>query len=90
MFPVSDFNFMVCGIATFAATIGYACSRKMSTGRYVKCTFPVGNKISCLKVLSETTDDRILQSLMLPNPKTYWKTQPHHQMKPSKFLEKNL
>ncbi|PPQ79821.1 hypothetical protein CVT25_002975 [Psilocybe cyanescens] len=31
MFPVSDFNFVVAGIATFAATVGYACSRRLST-----------------------------------------------------------
>ncbi|CAA7265213.1 unnamed protein product [Cyclocybe aegerita] len=30
MFPVGDFNFVVAGIATFAATVGYACTRKMS------------------------------------------------------------
>lgn len=30
MFPVSDFNFVVAGIATFAATVGYACSRRLS------------------------------------------------------------
>lgn len=31
MFPVNDLNFVVCGIATFAATVGYACSRKLSS-----------------------------------------------------------
>lgn len=30
MFPVSDFNFVVAGIATFAATVGYACSRRLN------------------------------------------------------------
>lgn len=30
MFPVNDFNFVVAGIATFAATVGYACTRKFS------------------------------------------------------------
>ena len=29
MFPVSDFNFVVAGIATFAATVGYACTRRL-------------------------------------------------------------
>jgi hypothetical protein len=29
MFPVNDFNFVVAGIATFAATVGYACTRKL-------------------------------------------------------------
>ncbi|KAJ7132179.1 hypothetical protein C8R44DRAFT_44260 [Mycena epipterygia] len=27
MLPVADFNFVVCGIATIAATVGYACVR---------------------------------------------------------------
>ncbi|KDR80922.1 hypothetical protein GALMADRAFT_1115756 [Galerina marginata CBS 339.88] len=31
MFPVNDFNFVVAGIATFAATVGYACTRRLST-----------------------------------------------------------
>ncbi|KAF8957138.1 hypothetical protein BDZ97DRAFT_122029 [Flammula alnicola] len=31
MFPVSDFNYVVAGIATFAATVGYACTRRLST-----------------------------------------------------------
>jgi hypothetical protein len=35
MFPVSDFNFVVAGIATFAATVGYACSRRLSGTLYV-------------------------------------------------------
>lgn len=35
MFPVSDFNFVVAGIATFAATVGYACSRRLSASLYV-------------------------------------------------------
>ncbi|KIK04025.1 hypothetical protein K443DRAFT_443534 [Laccaria amethystina LaAM-08-1] len=30
MFPVTDFNFVVAGIATIAATVGYACSRRLS------------------------------------------------------------
>ncbi|KAF5379439.1 hypothetical protein D9615_006515 [Tricholomella constricta] len=30
MFPVNDLNLVVCGIATFAATVGYACSRKLT------------------------------------------------------------
>ena len=34
MFPVSDFNFVVAGIATFAATVGYACTRKLGTSLY--------------------------------------------------------
>lgn len=29
MFPVTDFNFVVAGIATFAATVGYACTRRI-------------------------------------------------------------
>ncbi|KAJ7636159.1 hypothetical protein DFH06DRAFT_1434199, partial [Mycena polygramma] len=28
MLPVTDFNFVVCGFATLAATVGYACARK--------------------------------------------------------------
>ncbi|KAF8909236.1 hypothetical protein CPB84DRAFT_1821788 [Gymnopilus junonius] len=32
MFPVTDINFVMAGIATFAATVGYACSRRLSTG----------------------------------------------------------
>ncbi|KAF8815429.1 hypothetical protein BYT27DRAFT_7249222 [Phlegmacium glaucopus] len=32
MFPVNDFNFVVAGIATFAATVGYACTRKFGAG----------------------------------------------------------
>ncbi|KAL4263307.1 RanBD1 domain-containing protein [Pleurotus pulmonarius] len=28
MFPVNDINFVVCGFATVAATMGYACSRR--------------------------------------------------------------
>lgn len=35
MFPVSDFNFVVAGIATFAATVGYACSRRLSVNLLV-------------------------------------------------------
>ena len=35
MFPVSDFNFVVAGIATFAATVGYACTRRLSASLYV-------------------------------------------------------
>ncbi|KAF5316744.1 hypothetical protein D9619_006779 [Psilocybe cf. subviscida] len=31
MFPTPDFNFVVAGIATFAATVGYACSRRLSS-----------------------------------------------------------
>ncbi|KAF8075252.1 hypothetical protein FPV67DRAFT_624457 [Lyophyllum atratum] len=31
MFPVNDLNLVVCGIATFAATVGYACSRKLTS-----------------------------------------------------------
>lgn len=34
MFPVTDLNFVVAGIATFAATVGYACSRRLSTSLY--------------------------------------------------------
>lgn len=34
MFPVSDFNFVVAGIATFAATVGYACTRQLSASLY--------------------------------------------------------
>ncbi|KAF9563590.1 hypothetical protein CPC08DRAFT_721548 [Agrocybe pediades] len=30
MFPVGEFNFVVAGLATFAATVGYACSRRLS------------------------------------------------------------
>ncbi|KAK7440403.1 hypothetical protein VKT23_017041 [Stygiomarasmius scandens] len=29
MLPVPDFNFMVCGMATFAATVGYVCSKRL-------------------------------------------------------------
>ncbi|KAF8888078.1 hypothetical protein BD779DRAFT_1525483 [Infundibulicybe gibba] len=29
MIPVTDFNYVVCGFATFAATVGYACTRKL-------------------------------------------------------------
>ncbi|KAI3600696.1 hypothetical protein WG66_014193 [Moniliophthora roreri] len=29
MFPVSDFNFVVCGMATFAATVGYVCGKRL-------------------------------------------------------------
>ncbi|KAL0579514.1 hypothetical protein V5O48_002507 [Marasmius crinis-equi] len=29
MLPVSDFNFVVCGMATFAATVGYVCSKRI-------------------------------------------------------------
>ncbi|KAJ8079368.1 hypothetical protein PM082_021873 [Marasmius tenuissimus] len=29
MFPVSEFNFVVCGMATFAATVGYVCTKKI-------------------------------------------------------------
>ena len=36
MFPVSDFNFVVAGIATFAATVGYACSRRLSINLLVE------------------------------------------------------
>ena len=36
MFPVSDFNFVVAGIATFAATVGYACSRSLSINLLVE------------------------------------------------------
>ncbi|KAF9257340.1 hypothetical protein L218DRAFT_114119 [Marasmius fiardii PR-910] len=32
MFPVSDFTFMVCGMASFAATVGYVCSKKVISG----------------------------------------------------------
>ncbi|KAF8159262.1 hypothetical protein B0H34DRAFT_796541 [Crassisporium funariophilum] len=31
MFPVSDFDFVVAGIATFAATVGYVCTCRLST-----------------------------------------------------------
>ena len=34
MFPVSDFNFVVAGIATFAATVGYACTRQLGASLY--------------------------------------------------------
>ena len=34
MFPVNDFNFVVAGIATFAATVGYACTRKLGASLY--------------------------------------------------------
>jgi len=34
MFPVNDFNFVVAGIATFAATVGYACTRRLGSGLY--------------------------------------------------------
>lgn len=34
MFPVSDFNFVVAGIATFAATVGYACTRQLGATLY--------------------------------------------------------
>ena len=34
MFPVNDFNFVVAGIATFAATVGYACTRKFGAALY--------------------------------------------------------
>ena len=34
MFPVGDFNFVVAGIATFAATVGYACKRQLGTSLY--------------------------------------------------------
>ncbi|PPQ95971.1 hypothetical protein CVT26_016187 [Gymnopilus dilepis] len=30
MFPVADFSFVAAGLATFAATVGYACSRRLS------------------------------------------------------------
>jgi hypothetical protein len=30
MLPINDFNFVVAGIATFAATVGYACTRRLS------------------------------------------------------------
>ncbi|KAJ7089737.1 hypothetical protein B0H15DRAFT_839001 [Mycena belliarum] len=29
MLPAADFNFVVCGIATIAASVGYACARKI-------------------------------------------------------------
>ncbi|KAF9529018.1 hypothetical protein CPB83DRAFT_906497 [Crepidotus variabilis] len=32
MMPITDFNFVVAGIATFAATVGYACTRRQVTG----------------------------------------------------------
>ena len=35
MFPVSDFNFVVAGLATFAATVGYTASRRLSARLYV-------------------------------------------------------
>lgn len=36
MFPVTDFNFMVAGIATFAATVGYTYARgKFNTPTWV-------------------------------------------------------
>ena len=31
MLPINDFNFVVAGIATFAATVGYACTRRLSS-----------------------------------------------------------
>lgn len=31
MLPISEFNFVLCGIATIAASVGYACSRRLST-----------------------------------------------------------
>lgn len=31
MIPVSEFNFVLCGIATIAASVGYACSRRLSS-----------------------------------------------------------
>ena len=34
MFPVADFNFVVAGIATFAATVGYACTRQLGASLY--------------------------------------------------------
>ena len=34
MFPVGDFNFVVAGIATFAATVGYACKRQLGATLY--------------------------------------------------------
>ena len=36
MFPaVNDFNSLVCGMATFAATVGYVCARKFTGDMYV-------------------------------------------------------
>ncbi|TFK34027.1 hypothetical protein BDQ12DRAFT_690261 [Crucibulum laeve] len=35
MFPTTDFNFVVCGLATIAATVGYACTRKLHSCRNV-------------------------------------------------------
>ncbi|KAF8638758.1 hypothetical protein AX17_001974 [Amanita inopinata Kibby_2008] len=32
MFPVGDLNLVVAGLATVAATVGYACKRKFNTG----------------------------------------------------------
>ncbi|KAJ2913351.1 hypothetical protein MD484_g7067, partial [Candolleomyces efflorescens] len=32
MFPINDFNFVFCGIATVAATMGYAFTRKQEAG----------------------------------------------------------
>ena len=33
---VTEFNFVVAGLATFAATVGYACTRRLSTSMCVK------------------------------------------------------
>lgn len=40
MFPVTDFNFMVAGIATVAATVGYTYARgKFNTPTWVPSVF---------------------------------------------------
>ncbi|KAG2345818.1 hypothetical protein BDR05DRAFT_997911 [Suillus weaverae] len=33
MLPITEFQFVFCGIATFAATFGYACARRASTAQ---------------------------------------------------------
>ncbi|KAF9038675.1 hypothetical protein BJ165DRAFT_407225 [Panaeolus papilionaceus] len=83
MFPVSDFNFVVAGIATFAATVGYACSRKLISSQTSSDTLEETTRESAPSsksqehvhsqnpVMPSSSGTSILQTLMNAAPAAY-------------------
>jgi hypothetical protein len=60
---INDFNFVVAGIATFAATVGYACTRRLSASLSVLSCPPPSSRTNSAAVSVGSDSESIRNAL---------------------------